>query len=965
MSSMLAFLASPSGAPDSPPPDSTAIMSDTVRGMKRMPPPTMSTVHLDAGSNGQLYTPTSSVSQDRNTSISAATSISGPSSHSHSELRHDLPSPIASSSTHPPTSSSTPSRRDHRYTSSTPQPQPAPSTTQDLFKITQLLLSLDSSTRISIRSNEDKLEKLEDALGNRLRGFGDVLESVKGLLEDERSSREDMRVLMENLSGRVENIERICRSISRSQSALSCPITANNVDRERGRSDTGEGRSESQSNLEMHGTSDTRADGERSGLSFIACNQYDTSQMDRYPSVDDAFTGDHQGQAAENGEEGLFMDIDGDNGFQPADMDVGIGINPQEVMRSPSHSMSTTVQPPTQINGILMDEADQTAKDQGMSSQVAAVISKEIRPTDQGVTLLADDLSETPSQPQAPIYQTRLRRKSTQPQRPQTASPDLSHASSSTAVQQDEDDNRSTSKPPPRLPFPSRVAEELATRSATIPPTQPKKRGRPRLSQPKLAQSLPQVQPILVNSGSSAGSAHAALPSEDDEDDYVKTKGKRRRKSNAKSKAKNENKPSSKRKSDTSNLTKAGTARIRKFKGQVRLAIKCLAPSGGERISEASWPDKGPNTAKGRLEEIVCDACKGRCHWSCAGIPEDKDMSDETWVCPDCTYRIDVEEIPRVLIDCTQQMRCIRYNCILREKRAIEHEEGEEERYFVEKVVGRKAIARDPESQKRIFVYLVKWDGYELYDCTWEPPANLEHHIDKFLADFDKAARRTKSDLKMRVCILPEARKFWDEVTGQPLSADVEEGEGSSAGDGDGGNIGEVDDSENTTTTQESPEKANALILPNEVIGQQINHETIKNTTVRDATNANANGEANGSGSAGQAALSLSIEQTGKGRTVEQEHVGDPEDEDYDELDDDQAGDNPVAVEGGESAGGTGQEKNNNDQNVRQGGNTAGTLDVNEQEGEEEMVDELQDTPEVADGEQDNQKRSFFGLSLF
>ncbi|WVR05242.1 hypothetical protein IAU60_002254 [Kwoniella sp. DSM 27419] len=221
---------------------------------------------------------------------------------------------------------------------------------------------------------------------------------------------------------------------------------------------------------------------------------------------------------------------------------------------------------------------------------------------------------------------------------------------------------------------------------------------------------------------------------------------------------------------------KPSSTRVRKFYGRAWLASKCLGMSSGERKTPAEWPPKGPNTARGRLEEIVCDACKGRCHWSCAGLAEDQDMSDETWVCPDCLHQIKVDEMDRILIETVPQVACIRYNCILREKRAIDHKEGEEQMYFVDRIIGRRAIQVDAEGN-RVFEYLVRWLGYALNECTWEPESNLIPHFVQWHKTFMDKARKSGVVLSFDVALLPEALACWHAETGDRVqkAAEVDE----------------------------------------------------------------------------------------------------------------------------------------------------------------------------------------------
>ncbi|WVQ70106.1 uncharacterized protein L199_008331 [Kwoniella botswanensis] len=679
-----------------------------------------------AGS-GQLPTPASSFSRDREYEA-------GPSSSSTIHVNHSRsyrPSPSPSSS----------------------NAQPTGSITQELFRITQILLALDSDTWKFMKDTNRSIDTLKQTVDERMKGLRELVESSK---QEGKEISEVTKVMLEGLEGKVEGLERVCGDISRSQSLVGSGVPVHLQEKHIQRRPFAQ--------LERDGTQEA-IDGQEDGQPLFD-DTLDDSGFGDFGGVPEDMEGDDPQDGHE--ENDMFVDFNDDNGFQPSDMD--IGINPQEIMRSPS-TADPSVQP--QSDEVINAEG-QVAHKKGMRRMIAAVITREQHEHDEPST--SDNLNEAGYQEPVPTRTTRSRRKSAKGTETEV-SPDRDgyRPSSVTATPDDEEDEEGVAlKPPPRLPFPPRPP--VPPSPSLSPDTQLKKkrsrskkvmphdqvqvyRRRDSTFEPPAAQHSQKQKPAeksIEDPETSAEPSESASPR------------KRRRKSTATASVK----PESKGKinvNQNKKYTQKGTARLRKFKGQVRLAIKCLAASNGHKTTEADWPNKGPNTAKGRLEEIVCDICKGRCHWSCAGIPEEKDMSEENWICPDCAYRMEVEETPTVLIDPTQQLKCIRYNCILREKRAIEHQDGEEERYFVEKIVGRRAIAREADTQKRIFQYLVKWDGYDLDECTWEPLANLEHHSERLLTKFEQTAKRTRSNLKLRVCILPEARKFWDEISGNAI----------------------------------------------------------------------------------------------------------------------------------------------------------------------------------------------------
>ncbi|KAK6902914.1 hypothetical protein I203_108174 [Kwoniella mangroviensis CBS 8507] len=692
----------------------------------------------EQASSGQLPIPASSFSRDREYEA-------GPSSSSTINMNRNRsyrPSPTPSSS----------------------NAQPTGSITQELFRITQILLALDSDTRKFMKDTNRSIDNLRQTVDERMEGLRELVESSK---DQGKEISEVTKVMLEGLEGKVEGLERVCGDISRSQSQslVGSGIEIDGMSRKEKLINSQLSRIQSVAQSDRDGTQEVIDEQPLFDNTLDDSDMGDTNSLPRDTENDRTQDGNEQNV--------MFVGLNEDNGVQSSDMDVGI--DPQDIMRSPSTAGPSVI--PQSEEVINADGPD--AIEKGLRRKIAAVLTREQHEHDGPSA--SDNLNEAGYQEPVPTRTTRSRRKSARGHEQEPSSNrDRSQSSSMTATPDGEEFEEGVPlKPPPRSPFPPRPLVNL---SASLSPDSQlkKKRGRPQKVMPHDQVQVYRrrdstFEPPAARHSQKQPKGSVGQEDHQDPESSVGKEGsvsprKRRRKGTATASIKPESqtKPKMNVKHDKK-FTQKGTARLRKFNGQVRLAIKCLAASDGHKTTEADWPNKGPNTAKGRLEEIVCDTCKGRCHWSCAGIPEEKDMSQENWICPDCAYRMEVEDTPAVLIDPTQQLKCIRYNCILREKRAIEHQDGEEERYFVEKIVGRRAIARETDSQKRIFQYLVKWDGYDLDECTWEPLANLEHHSECLLRKFEDTAKRTKSNLKLRVCILPEARKHWDEISGNAI----------------------------------------------------------------------------------------------------------------------------------------------------------------------------------------------------
>jgi hypothetical protein len=72
-----------------------------------------------------------------------------------------------------------------------------------------------------------------------------------------------------------------------------------------------------------------------------------------------------------------------------------------------------------------------------------------------------------------------------------------------------------------------------------------------------------------------------------------------------------------------------------------------LRPGTGHAGRNGRWPPKAAYTLRGRTQEIVCDTCKGRVHWCCAGLAEDATPPVSEWDCPDCAAKLERGESRR------------------------------------------------------------------------------------------------------------------------------------------------------------------------------------------------------------------------------------------------------------------------------------------------------------------------------
>ncbi|KAK4688231.1 hypothetical protein P7C73_g1887, partial [Tremellales sp. Uapishka_1] len=207
-------------------------------------------------------------------------------------------------------------------------------------------------------------------------------------------------------------------------------------------------------------------------------------------------------------------------------------------------------------------------------------------------------------------------------------------------------------------------------------------------------------------------------------------------------------------------------------------SVGLLAKSDGVPRGQGKWPSKASMSDKGKTSNVILKAsapnlsllrARGkltahRAHWACAGFTQDETREDDHWMCPDCAAleagRRSSRHTP---MDVAPADRCIRYNCILRERRARPKEE--DSIWTVKKIIGRRCVGRAaPEKKgdlgKRVFQYLILWEGFALEDATWEPEVNVnDHDINEYIEE----AKGLALDLARRVTLLDEAKGICDE----------------------------------------------------------------------------------------------------------------------------------------------------------------------------------------------------------
>ncbi|EIW69691.1 hypothetical protein TREMEDRAFT_62560 [Tremella mesenterica DSM 1558] len=241
-----------------------------------------------------------------------------------------------------------------------------------------------------------------------------------------------------------------------------------------------------------------------------------------------------------------------------------------------------------------------------------------------------------------------------------------------------------------------------------------------------------------------------------------------------------------------------------------------LPPSTGPQRSKTRWPPWGDNTIQSRMQEITCDTCQGRLHYACASLHDDDDMRGEPYSCPPCVTLYSMSSpslspspttpsnlpnlpnsssspssssnnlpsnsliskststtntksknlVPRKIrgriVPIAPHDRCIRPDCILRSRISLKRKRDDTELYYFERIIGRRVLHRLGNG-KRVFEFLVKWEGWEIYDSTWEKSRNIPH-VEVQHELFEIMAKRQGLEMMTRTCLLNEAEEWWDDM---------------------------------------------------------------------------------------------------------------------------------------------------------------------------------------------------------
>ncbi|KAI0346606.1 hypothetical protein BDW22DRAFT_1352753 [Trametopsis cervina] len=166
----------------------------------------------------------------------------------------------------------------------------------------------------------------------------------------------------------------------------------------------------------------------------------------------------------------------------------------------------------------------------------------------------------------------------------------------------------------------------------------------------------------------------------------------------------------------------------------------------------SNWPAVINNDAT-RKDFIKCDGCDCWYHWNCVGIREvdpRANADDVPFTCPPCEISINMHHIARKVVFERNEKACARPGC------TFTLDSGE---YFLERLIAR--VPRNLNANPPIFEWLFKWADYPVKEATWEPDSMLPSGREKYIEEFEEAARSEKlplQDLKARL-LLAEAKE--------------------------------------------------------------------------------------------------------------------------------------------------------------------------------------------------------------
>ncbi|KAJ3991963.1 hypothetical protein F5050DRAFT_1791402 [Lentinula boryana] len=196
---------------------------------------------------------------------------------------------------------------------------------------------------------------------------------------------------------------------------------------------------------------------------------------------------------------------------------------------------------------------------------------------------------------------------------------------------------------------------------------------------------------------------------------------------------------------------KSGSARGSSFLKRQKLAKK-------QSRVVVVWPDKVLNDEGSCGTVIQCDTCQLWYHCGCVGFVADDPNLDtlDVFKCPPCNFGV-------LSISTNKYEDCSRPDCT---------EKGEDDIFFVERIVGRRIKIEGSNARKRF--WLIKWLNYPISRATWEGDDSIGENpklIECFVEDLK--AEGIEDDLSSNILLQEAFNGGWnlDEPDMVPLAS--------------------------------------------------------------------------------------------------------------------------------------------------------------------------------------------------
>ncbi|KAG1716826.1 hypothetical protein ID866_348 [Astraeus odoratus] len=164
-------------------------------------------------------------------------------------------------------------------------------------------------------------------------------------------------------------------------------------------------------------------------------------------------------------------------------------------------------------------------------------------------------------------------------------------------------------------------------------------------------------------------------------------------------------------------------------------------PNHQRTVILPEWPELKSSSDEWGRQFIQCDNCDMWYHYGCVGVEmgDARLDPDAAFICPLCC----VEPAKRQTLR-NRTESCSRPGC-------VESAEAQDGLYFVERLVGRKAVGQAG------YLWLAKWEGYPMIQATWIPEGNIVGCAENLFKQFESDAIQEGVDMDDDIVLLSVA----------------------------------------------------------------------------------------------------------------------------------------------------------------------------------------------------------------